>query len=325
MKSVGVHKQGGFVEARTPDVRPAPARPQVGRLSAPRHHSTHAGSARRSGLIANLFILSVAALLTYGYLHRAEENFVPYEGYGYWLGVTGGVMLLLQLAYSAVKRMKSARRLAASRKIFHAHVFLGLLAPAAILHHSNFSLGATNSNVALATMLTVVVSGLIGRFVYRRVHNGFTGARENVTDLLDHATALLADIETDIGGSQGHIALHLTRFATQTLTQRNLLVSQLYAHIGTAFRIRWARVSLARKLKRVVEENASRYGWTRHEQQAHRKLAQLHVREYLEAVGKASRLAFWERFFACWHVFHVPLFYLLLFSGITHVVAVHWY
>ena len=41
--------------------------------------------------------------------------------------------------------------------------------------------------------------------------------------------------------------------------------------------------------------------------------------------SKASQLGFWERMFSAWHVLHVPLFFLLLVSGVIHVVAVHLY
>jgi hypothetical protein len=46
---------------------------------------------------------------------------------------------------------------------------------------------------------------------------------------------------------------------------------------------------------------------------------------FVDAVCEAALLTSWERLFALWHVLHVPFLYLLVVSGIVHVVAVHMY
>ena len=60
---------------------------------------------------------------------------------------------------------------------------LGLAGPLCILYHSNFHLGATNSNVALISMLTVAGSGVIGRYIYSRIHHGVYGSKLTLGEL----------------------------------------------------------------------------------------------------------------------------------------------
>ena len=60
----------------------------------------------------------------------------------------------------------------------------GVLGPTLILFHSNFSFGSTNSTVASLAMASVVLSGLIGRYLYARVHNGLYGQKAAVRELL---------------------------------------------------------------------------------------------------------------------------------------------
>jgi hypothetical protein len=55
------------------------------------------------------------------------------------------------------------------------------------------------------------------------------------------------------------------------------------------------------------------YGW------------QMRDEGHLAAVNKTAAFVFYERLFALWHVLHVPLFALLLFAAVIHVVAVHLY
>lgn len=55
------------------------------------------------------------------------------------------------------------------------------------------------------------------------------------------------------------------------------------------------------------------------------QLAKEQIDAYLMAIVQAAQLASWERLFSLWHVAHIPFLYLLLFSGIVHVIAVHIY
>ena len=141
-----------------------------------------------------------------------REEFIPDEGVGYWLGIAGGTTLLFQLAYPLRKRSKSMRRMGSATSWFRLHMILGIVGPILILYHSNFSLGATNSNVALFTLLAVAASGVIGRYFYGRIHRGLYGTHADLTDLLTDATSLLMVVENDVGGARGTIAKTLTDF-----------------------------------------------------------------------------------------------------------------
>jgi hypothetical protein len=49
------------------------------------------------------------------------------------------------------------------------------------------------------------------------------------------------------------------------------------------------------------------------------------IRDYLQAVQELGQFGTYEKLFSLWHVFHVPLVYMLVFSAIWHVIAVHMY
>ena len=92
-------------------------------------------------------------------------------------GIIGGSLMLLLLLYSLRKRWSWLRFLGPTPSWFRAHMVLGILGPLCILYHSNFSTGATNSNVALFCMLTVAGSGLVGRYIYAHIHHGLYGRK----------------------------------------------------------------------------------------------------------------------------------------------------
>ena len=62
--------------------------------------------------------------------------------------------MLVLLLYSLRKRYTWLRFLGPTPSWFRFHMVLGILGPLCILYHSNFTTGATNSNVALFAMST---------------------------------------------------------------------------------------------------------------------------------------------------------------------------
>jgi hypothetical protein len=49
------------------------------------------------------------------------------------------------------------------------------------------------------------------------------------------------------------------------------------------------------------------------------------IDRYLKTTQEIAQFETYEKLFSLWHVFHVPLVYMLTFSAIWHVIAVHRY
>jgi hypothetical protein len=49
------------------------------------------------------------------------------------------------------------------------------------------------------------------------------------------------------------------------------------------------------------------------------------VNRYIDATRRAAIFAIYERMFRLWHVFHVPLYILLLIVASFHVYAAHFF
>ena len=116
-----------------------------------------------------------AAVLFWGYRGHLERFITPQRGFGYALGITGASLMLFLLLYSARKRLRWLRWMGSIPAWFEVHMACGVIGPILILFHSNFSLGATNSNVALFCMLAVAGSGVVGRYIYTRLHAQLEG------------------------------------------------------------------------------------------------------------------------------------------------------
>ncbi len=49
------------------------------------------------------------------------------------------------------------------------------------------------------------------------------------------------------------------------------------------------------------------------------------INAFLDAVRDAAQFHTYERLFSLWHIFHIPLVYMMVFSAFYHVYAVHAY
>lgn len=280
-------------------------------------------SARR--ISGRAFAILSFALLAIGYWQSAYEEFTPKEGTGYWLGIAGATVLAMQLLYALRKRWRALRVFGSPAAWFRAHIILGIAGPLLILYHSNYSLGATNSNVALFSMLLVAASGLVGRYIYGKIHNGLTGTRAQVHDVLGNITALLRAIEADVGGSRGVIAARLTAFGEKALHSRSSFGAQLWSLLRMAVAAPFARARVLSEVRAAVRANAERLAWSRRDRRQHYRAARAHVGDYFAGVIRASQLSCYERLFAMWHVLHVPIYAFLIVTAIVHIVAVHLY
>lgn len=249
----------------------------------------------------NLFFLFAAYLIIKGLLHRDESIFTPEKGVGYMLGIIGGSMMLTLLLYPVRKHVRLFRKLAPVRYWFRIHMLLGVAGPVLILYHANFSLGATNSNVALVCMLIVSGSGLFGRFFYSRIHEGLYGQKLEFGDLRKSLTNIHTHIEA-VSAKTGNM---MRKLEQQAIQPKTLLLAMP--------RMLWFRLQIfnARRHARAILKKHSQFS------------QELDI--YFEKLVRLANFSVYERLFSLWHVFHIPLFFLLVISGIVHVVAVHIY
>ncbi len=282
--------------------------------------ATGMGASRMSRVRPSRIGLSLALFAVIaGFAVPTENYLTPQHGYGYWLGILGGSMMIALLIYPLRKRIPALAVIGSVRVWFRTHMVLGIVGPLAILYHSNFSLGATNSNVALFCMLTVSGSGLFGRYLYARIHHGLYGRRATLQELASdserlrqHSGALrvLPGLMNEVEQAERHIG------EPAPLVVRPFLAA--LRHRSESRRVRRLirnAVAMAATRSQVLGEQRERFTQAANGYVAARLLAARRVAEF-----EAS-----ERLFAAWHVLHMPLFWMLIFVGIVHVIAVHVY
>jgi len=266
----------------------------------------------------------VGLVLAWGSHARLERYITPQRGVGYWLGIVGGSMMLLLLMYSARKRVSWLRWMGGIPAWFEFHMVLGVIGPVLILFHSNFSLGATNSNVALICMLLVAGSGVVGRYIYTRLHAHMDG-NEDTLEQLKAVGDRLRSQKTSIDLLPGLVNA-IDRVEKRFIdSPRNPIARFVHLFTGP-IRIVIARSIVRREIKEALSKALRRESplIAKH---AHRiaAVARRYAYRRLEAGRRTTEYKMYARIFSLWHVLHIPLFFMLLIAGIVHVIAINVY
>jgi len=266
----------------------------------------------------------MAFMLIAAWLVRKGNYYEPGDDFGYWLGVAGGLMMLALLLYSLRKHIRFMHSWGPTKHWFRLHMILGIAGPTLILFHSTFHVGSMNAAVALSCMLLVASSGVIGRVIYRKIHHGLYGRSATLQEVQANLGIIGGDVQSKFH-SAPKIEQRLKEFEASALTVQAGVWPLLWAFLSVGARASWTYFAATRELDRVVRHHARRHGWDAAKLQRHLVSARSAIRAYVNAVIDVARFSAYERLFSLWHILHVPFVFMLIISGIVHVISVHMY
>jgi len=269
--------------------------------------------------------MSCAVLaLTIGVMGRETRRLFADEGLGYALGIVGTFLIVTLLLYPLRKRFKLLKILGPVRNWFRTHMILGVLGPITILYHANFAFGSVNSSAALIAMLLVAGSGLVGRFLYAKVHHGLYGRKANLKELL-------ASVKLSTTGSGGaaqfvpHLMQQIAEYDRQVLQPPKTVLDSILLPFKLAFKTRRGYREITGFVAERLEEQAVVSPTVAMHRPRLEAACKAFVKEHLRRVRRVASFAAYDRMFSLWHKIHLPFFYLLLVTVVIHVIAVHAY
>jgi hypothetical protein len=266
----------------------------------------------------------MGALLYTGWRSQTERYLTPQRGLGYALGIVGGSLMLLLFIYSARKHFRWLAFLGPTVRWFRFHMLLGVAGPLCILYHANFRLGATNSNVALISMLTVAGSGIVGRYIYSRIHHGLYGSKATLGELRAGSDNLHS-VSASVAFVPELIEKLESAERRMLAAGPNLPLLGLAKPISVAALAIHSRWSLRRYVNRALRAAARNSAVIAGQRRRLRRTALAYINRRIAATRRLADFQAFERMFSLWHALHIPLIAMLLLAGIVHVVVVHLY
>lgn len=228
-----------------------------------------------------MILITLAYLLAqalYGATPRASSLF------GHGLGVVGFVLMLMtETLYSLRKRTRLARWGQMSHWL-EFHIFTGLVGPFMVLLHPGWQFRGLAGVLSLLTVL-IVLSGIIGRYIYTAVPRTADGIEIDLAVLEDQAAALEAELTA-------------LRHDRETQPSANSGLAGFLAAIGLATRN--PAQQKARHLRELEQD-----------------------RNRLVRIIRNRRSA--RRLLALWHAVHIPLGLTLFLVAFVHIGATIYY
>lgn len=267
---------------------------------------------------------TAVALWFIGAQFYSEEYYVAEEGLGYWLGLVGGVLMLLAYVYSMRKHFRFLRFTGILSHWLRIHIWFGIIGPFLIIPHTAFRLESENGTIAFVSMSLVFLSGVVGRYLYSRVHFGLDGRRAHLKEInqmlgLDDGNA------QSVLGNIPDVRDRLAKYEKQIMSRDYGLFSAFRVMLQTRFGGQAVYRSARRNLRRFLTSVAPQQGWSAADvANAERQLLRM-LKDYLFALRTAARFKAYDQLFMLWRMVHVPLLYLLMISGVIHVLYVHMY
>jgi len=257
--------------------------------------------------------LAAAVYLPIHYTNHPYDakSFVPHL-----LGIIGTAMMASgAIFYVLRKRIKALRNFGRMKLWLDAHIVFCLIGPLLIVYHSALNVLAPNSAVALYVTLTIVASGVVGRYIYRHFQFSLSGERSGLKEMVEQAGHMDEEIKRRFVNSENILESISRFFGLREKHRSGGILSSLYLLI---------RLDLTeRRLKRQIKPFLSGAGQrVRPGARIDQASLEAVVLQRIKLERKISTLEAALKLFSFWHKLHVPLVWILILTFIIHIAAV---
>lgn len=236
------------------------------------------------------------------FYHPQHAWFKPSGAYGHGIGILGTLLVLFGVViYIARKRYNFMAKQLRLKYLLEFHIFLCTLGPILILFHTAFKFGGLVS-VAFWSMVAVVASGVIGRFIYIQIPRTVEGRELSLNEVKGLRAELVSLLKDRASLDETMIAL-----ITGTPAEGPAVPARSYA----------ARYLAERKVLRKIRNYAKERGLGADD----RNWILRTVKDEFALAHRIDRLLLMQKLFKYWHVAHLPFALIMLIVLIIHVAV----
>ncbi|MCB0687272.1 MAG: hypothetical protein KDC53_12135 [Saprospiraceae bacterium] len=260
------------------------------------------------GTLVSIVIITTILIFFYGlpyYQTGLEDRFFREDHYlykpsglvGHGLGIVGTILIVIGVtSYMLRKRARFLSRVGLIKHWLEFHIFLCTLGPIMILGHTAMKFGGIVS-ISFWSMVAVVASGVIGRFIYLQIPRSIEGRELSLTEVREIRENIGQQLQVtgiELAGNNGNIVLNAP-------SNQGLLTNIFY------------RRQIIQNLKKQFENQNL-------EKSERVKILRLAKNE-LALSRKIGRLQTMQKLFRYWHVAHMPFAIVMLLIMLIHVAV----
>lgn len=236
------------------------------------------------------------------FYHPHHDWFKPSGSYGHGLGIIGTLMILFGVViYIARKRYDFMVKYIRLKYLLEFHIFLCTLGPILILFHTAFKFGGIVS-VAFWSMVAVVVSGVIGRFIYIQIPRTIEGRELSLNEVKNMKINLNTALNDHISADEKIMKVINDSMVDSTKENNLSYVAKYFADKKTV-----------KSLKKALK--------TKQISSSERRYVLATVKNEISLSNKIARLNTMQNLFKYWHVAHLPFALIMLVIVVIHVIV----
>jgi hypothetical protein len=230
---------------------------------------------------------------------------------GHAFGILGSIMMIIGVAvYMIRKRVRRFLTVGYLKYWLEFHIFLCTVGPIFVLYHTAFKFGGIVA-VSFWSMVAVVASGVVGRFIYIQIPHTIQGKELDVKELSDINEDLTHRLKSEFS-INGNIISRLERHSQ--------IDKYKQVSFGTSFVMMiqdfWGTQSVLRQIKRELKHLGLR---------GEREKEILRIsKSKLVLSRRIGMLRTTQKLFRYWHIVHLPFaitMFVIMFIHIAVTIA----
>ena len=272
--------------------------------------------------IGSFFVVGIAVLILLGingyqyYSTPIEERFFdpshaalkPSGGWGHGFGIIGTLMMIFGVAiYMVRKRSRKLFTFGYLKHWLEFHIFLCTVGPILVLYHTAFKFGGIVS-VSFWSMVLVVLSGVVGRFIYIQIPRTIQGKEIDINDLASMREELIEKMKLEMLFDV-RLIKELDELASPERYKYLSAFDTIIIYFKDFFRIR----SFQSKLRK----NLAVAGFSKIRRKEIKNKAQAEI----ILSRRLGMLRTMQNLFRYWHVAHLPFAIAMFVIMIIHVIV----
>ncbi|REE81919.1 hypothetical protein BX611_1461 [Lutibacter oceani] len=224
--------------------------------------------------------------------YHPNHNWFKSSGlFGQGIGIIGTFMITFGVAiYIARKRYHFLAKYIRLKYLLEFHIFLCTLGPILILFHTTFKFNGIVS-IAFWSMVAVVLSGVVGRFIYIQIPRSIEGRELSLSEV--------HNMKTD-----------LTLVLNEKFELDNNVINMIVSATDANQNLSESKISI-RNLRKILKSK-------RIPKPERNSIIKMVVKEKILS-GRIARLQTMQRLFKYWHVAHLPFALIMLIILIIHI------
>jgi len=248
------------------------------------------------------------------FFHPDHQTLKPSGFLGHTFGIFGSFLILVGVStYMLRKRISKFSRIGVLKYWLEFHIFLCTLGPILVLYHTAFKFGGLVA-VSFWSMVAVVLSGVIGRYIYLQIPRTIEGREMNLNEINQIKDELNKKLVSTFN-IEGKVLEDILN-AVQKRPDRsgNSMVARSIA------KFKFERKTLM-EVRKILKYNKVAG-------KVYKEVVKL-IKDEINLNRKIDRLISMQSLFKYWHVAHLPfallmLIIMLIHVGVTITFGAHW-